>query len=513
MRPLLLLPLLALACDPAVPGTTSPKPSGGGGGTDDPPEETGDPVDPYVDAVAPVAVISGAGAATLGAAFTLDGSGSYDPQGFALTSYDWSCTDGSVASGSAATLTFASVGTVTCTLTVTSESGLVGTTTADTLVSRAVAQWTVMVFMNGDNELEEYGLGDLNEMEQVGSTDQVHLIAQLDRSASFDRSDDDWRGARRYRVEQDDDTTHVSSPVLEDLGRIDSGDPAEVEAFVAWAAENFPAEHYALVLWDHGWGWSLAPDEWPAVTKGISSDYQTGNDISIAEGELGQILESANTSIGGKLSIIGFDACVMASWEVAYAAMPYADVMVGSQDYEDADGWAYDTAMADLVATPDMSPAELGEAIALRFSETKDSTQSVVDLNSLETLNTALDTLALSLLADTDPAGQFAGPARAALDFDGGSGTDRDMAGFLGALQESTTNDGVLADAGAAAAALDGVVLANYTYGRTAADAQGLSLYTPTRGRVDELYLKGPWAETHWDELVCAARGGDACPE
>ena len=46
--------------------------------------------------------------------------------------------------------------------------------------------------------------------------------------------------------------------VQEQLGSIDSGDPAQLVATARWLFERHPAERYALVLWSHGSGWEPA---------------------------------------------------------------------------------------------------------------------------------------------------------------------------------------------------------------------------------------------------------------
>ena len=495
-------------CEPVkVAPVDGEDPAAGAEGAEGEGEGEGE-VDPYVDAVPPMAKIDAASVAQVGADFSLDGSGSYDPQGFALTDYAWSCSDGSVGEGAVVSFTFAEAGAITCALTVTSESGLTGSSSQDLSVERPVASWTVMVFMNGDNELESAALEDMNELEAAGSTDAVNLVVQIDRSTSYDRTDGNWTGSRRYRAEKDNSMSEISSPVLDDLGTTDSGSVDTVVEFAAWAAENYPAERYALVLWDHGWSWSLAPEDGLHLTKGISADYGSGNDISVAEGELEELLDGVVDILGQRLSVMGFDACTMAGWEIAYATMPYAEVLVGSQDYESDDGWSYDETFGDLIAAPDLSAAELGESIAMRFNETKDSTQSAIDLTRLPELNDALDSLAGSMMDRTDLASVMSEAARASLDFDGGRGVDRDLGGLLENIGEAVDDDAVVADAATARAVLDEVVLSNYTYGRAAADATGLCIYAPTRGTVDSLYLEGSWADgSLWDDLLVAAHG------
>jgi hypothetical protein len=44
------------------------------------------------------------------------------------------------------------------------------------------ANWTFMVFMAGDNNLDGAALRDITEMAQAGSTAEVNIIAQLDRA-------------------------------------------------------------------------------------------------------------------------------------------------------------------------------------------------------------------------------------------------------------------------------------------------------------------------------------------
>src|SRR5256885_15277264 len=69
------------------------------------------------------------------------------------------------------------------------------------------ASWTVLAYMAGDNDLEGSLLGDLREMERVGSRPgSVEIVAQIDRAPGYDTSRGDWTGSRRYYV------TKASSP-------------------------------------------------------------------------------------------------------------------------------------------------------------------------------------------------------------------------------------------------------------------------------------------------------------
>lgn len=103
------------------------------------------------------------------------------------------------------------------------------------------SKWTFMVYMAGDNNLSGAGDEDLREMRQVGSTDDVNVVVQFDNAGQ--------EGTRRYRVLRDGDD------LVESLGPTDSGDPNVLLDFIRWAHATYPADRYALVLWNHGGGW------------------------------------------------------------------------------------------------------------------------------------------------------------------------------------------------------------------------------------------------------------------
>ncbi|MDA8244993.1 MAG: clostripain-related cysteine peptidase, partial [Elusimicrobia bacterium] len=143
--------------------------------------------------------------------------------------------------------------------------------------SRAQKEWTIMVFVNGKNNLERYALKDMNEMEMVGSTDKVNIVTEIGRIAGYDSSDGDWKTVRRYLVKKDNDTSKITSPVVQELPKVDMGDYKSVVDFALWAKKNYPAKKYMLIVWNHGAGWIKSV---PMLTRGISYDDQTGNHIT-----------------------------------------------------------------------------------------------------------------------------------------------------------------------------------------------------------------------------------------
>ena len=54
-----------------------------------------------------------------------------------------------------------------------------------------------------NNDLESFALADLDEMEFVGSTTDVNVVVQIDRSELYDTSNGNWTDARRFYVTHD----------------------------------------------------------------------------------------------------------------------------------------------------------------------------------------------------------------------------------------------------------------------------------------------------------------------
>ena len=209
-----------------------------------------------------------------------------------------------------------------------------------------------MVYMASDNNLEGAGIEDLNEMETVGSSKELNFIVQVDRAEGYDTSNGDWKGAKRYRMEKDDDTAVVNSPELEDMGEINMGDPSTLTDFIIWAYDNYPAKHYFLDLWDHG-----------GAFWGICWDDSEGNGDPISMTELKEALEISRKHMGRGFDVIGFDACLMAQLAVLYQIKDYTDYSVASGFVEPGDGWPYETIFAGMAKDPGMSPEELGSEI------------------------------------------------------------------------------------------------------------------------------------------------------
>lgn len=362
------------------------------------------------------------------------------------------------------------------------------------------ARWLFLVFMNGDNDLEDYVTHDLNELEQVGSGDGVHVVVQADRIRGYDDSDGNWTSTRRYYVVPDGDLEVVRSTVIDEPGELDMGDPAVLADFVAWAEARYPAERVALVLWNHGDSWSFTGEAPPPPS--ISSDDTSGNVISIAEGELAAALEE-RVAARGRLDVIGFDACLMGSWEVAHSLVPYADWMVGSEVYVGSEGYAYGPALALLRGEAEVDAAALARELARgSVEDLGEWSQTAVDLDAVPALSAAIDTLAGLALEDPAASASLAAARDAAGSAEGGAWHYYylDLQDLLVGLEGDPALGGPAADA------LDALEQSVTVYeAEPVAWQGGLSIYASYSGKYLGSYRGegATWSrDTRWDEWL-----------
>jgi hypothetical protein len=233
--------------------------------------------------------------------------------------------------------------------------------------------WLVMLYQDADDQtLEQDIFLDLNEVERVGSTDQVTIVSQMDRFRGGFSGDGDWRSTRRYLVKPDDDLNTISSELVEDLGEANMADGDTLVDFVTWAMETYPADRYALILSDHGMGW---PGGWSDPTPGGQDTgkaplIKAYTEDSIFLSEMDEAFAKIQSKTGvEKLDLIGLDACLMSQMEVYAMLQPYAHVAVASEETEPGLGWAYAAFLGQLADDPGMDAAALASGIVDTYIE------------------------------------------------------------------------------------------------------------------------------------------------
>jgi hypothetical protein len=241
---------------------------------------------------------------------------------------------------------------------------LVSTLTGTAFAAPAArAKWTVMVYISGDNNLEDYVVQDIeSELAPTGSSANVQIVALADRGPGYDTSYGDWQTTKLFHVTQG--MTAASANAVADWGERNFGDKQTLIDFVTWTKANYPADHYALYFWGHGWNWH----------PGYVMQDDTDNDTLDME-EVKAALPSL-----GFIDMVGFDGCNMASIEVQLLWRGYATALAHSQEWVGGEGVQYDLVLAQIAANPNMTADQV--AIATSQSATSDKTWSAVAVDS-----------------------------------------------------------------------------------------------------------------------------------
>jgi thermitase len=249
------------------------------------------------------------------------------------------------------------------------------------------AEWCIMVWLDGDNNLEKAAIDDFLEMASVALPESVKVVLQFDRIDGYSSDYGNWKGAKRFCITEGMTPDPVNAE--EDLGEVNMGDPQALVDFVNWVKNEYLAERYALIFWNHGGGWRNR-------SKGIEAQEVCVDDTS-EDWLYTKELRTALSAIG-RLDLIGFDACYMAMAEVAYEIKKFAEIMVASEEEEPEDGWCYDLILSELAENPNIDARDLAGIIVQEYSKKESTyTLSAIELGKISAFASSLDIMAESL--------------------------------------------------------------------------------------------------------------------
>jgi hypothetical protein len=253
--------------------------------------------------------------------------------------------------------------------------------------------WTIMVYMAGDNgkifaskygqlqlmaTMTDQGYSDLLKMGAVGTTDNAAVVCLFDTTQGS------------YLIEVRKGQGFADSQVTQ-IPEVNTGDPNTLAHFITQSVQNYPADHYLLVIWNHGSGW-LDVDAYSVVrsvqaakrygpifrttprklagpegTRPIAYDDASMDFLDTSD--LREAFTDAATVTGVRLDLIGMDACLMAMIEGDRELAPFFDYFVASQEVEPMNGWPYGQILTALNALPQTGPAELARLIVEEYAK------------------------------------------------------------------------------------------------------------------------------------------------
>jgi hypothetical protein len=252
-------------------------------------------------------------------------------------------------------------------------------------------EWTVMVYMDGDNDLEDAAMNDFLEMETVGSTDQMNLIVQMDRSSTAGKRYGSWATAKRFLVQKGNGQFPVTQELM-DIGEVDMAGSDTLVDFVKWSTKNYPAKKYALGFWDHGAGW-----------RGLLIDETSKSEMNMSS--LRNSMYRIKQILGRNIDVVTFDMCLMGQYEVLLEIAPYADYMVASEELVPNGGLDYSATLGKLAANPAMTPKEFAisevSTYEASYKNSEDSTtMAALDLSQAKTIEQKFTNLADAMGSD-----------------------------------------------------------------------------------------------------------------
>ena len=279
-------------------------------------------------------------------------------------------------------------------------------------------EWTVMCFINGDNNLELASLLGVNVMERVGSTANMNIVVQLDRiglehigESGLEAStllDGNWTTSRRYFVQKDNRPFELNSILLEKMGEADMGSSKNFVEFCKYTISHFPAKHYVVLISNHGSEFGVG---------GISFDDQSGNHMNTMQ--VGQALSEVRDAIkeqngNDRIDLMVFDCCLLAKVEVLKEISEYVHGVYACENVQ-INWYAYDKFLKALTSKPELSGNKLAGIYLKTYvdymrnwtrqtgnSDKMVLTSSAFDLTKFKNFDAAFTTFSAQLNAFSD---------------------------------------------------------------------------------------------------------------
>lgn len=236
-----------------------------------------------------------------------------------------------------------------------------------TLAVQPIAQWTVLAYLGADNNLEAGLLYDLDEMERGGGSDEtVRVITLVDRAEGYDDSNGDWTDTRLYEVSPDKSNDAavrypptLDSRVLANLGETDTSDAMTLLEFLVWGMTTYPAQHYAVVINNHGGAWA-----------GTVTDDATGSGAILTLPELHTAFQRALQLTGvDRFDLVINDACLMSSIEYFATIQPYVRTVFSSPEIMNNPGFDMTLLINSLRENPAINLTDLGRLMAEKYMQ------------------------------------------------------------------------------------------------------------------------------------------------
>ncbi len=252
--------------------------------------------------------------------------------------------------------------------------------TSPIVFSTSQAAYTILVYIVGSDLESEFNAAstNINQMKQIGSTANINIVIETGGANKTG-----WRTVQRKFI------LHNAEYLLQDLGNLNMGLQGTIESFFEWGVQNFPADKYIAIFWNHGGGPNF----------GYGGD-EVHNDSRTPINQLSAAFQSITQTTRKNFEIIGFDTCFLGNIETFSGLYPYANYLVGSEDLEPGAGWQYNTFLNYVNSNPQSNGLQIGTTIVDGFTQqNKDesTTLSVISSVAVPNVISAINQFATSL--------------------------------------------------------------------------------------------------------------------
>jgi parallel beta-helix repeat protein len=265
--------------------------------------------------------------------------------------------------------------------------------------------WTLLLYLNGDNDLHDAIFETLDNLVRAGPSPQANVLALVDGHVGMARSDTVLYDLTRGQATRPTDPFTTTA-------ELNMGDEQTLVDFVTWGRAYAPARHTLLAIVDHGGGWApssslitgglLRRADYLGGNSGLSWDYTSGYDY-LDSRKIREALAAITGNGAAPLDVVFYDVCLMGMLEVAYQIKDYAGFFVSSQNIgwlpTDADG-RYVRTIQEIL--PTTTPEDLAKLLVRAYAESlpvaDPFTVSAVKLASLPGTVDAVKELALAII-------------------------------------------------------------------------------------------------------------------
>lgn len=228
--------------------------------------------------------------------------------------------------------------------------------TVDQTEQSTDTEWAIYWYLCGSDLESEYGAGtiDLSELMEVQLPENVKIVIQTGGASAWQNDLVDPNYLERYVYDSN------GLQLIEQQPLASMGSEETLSSFLNFAKENYPAKKTGFILWNHGGG---------SVTGAAFDENFGGDSLTLDEMYRAFNLNYELSEENPPFDLIGFDACLMATVDVAYTFTDIGKYLVASQETEPGNGWLYSGWANDLGENPEMDGFEFGKVICDTYVE------------------------------------------------------------------------------------------------------------------------------------------------